>query len=312
MKDYRLLENYFIAYKFIDFCEHLINDFSHDEIGIFLNYLEGKYINSMFFYRNSEYVFFIPGGVLGVVPLTKILTNGLLQNASNDKKILDVGCGCGYSSVITANLIGNSCLCVDINYLSVLTTKINAIWNGVADKLSVIHADFALLDTSEQYDIMICNPAINVSDKHNSIKSYESLLNKSSAPHDMRHANNEVTDLHNISIVDRMFMSQLLAHNGSIIIGSGNLRNIQDGIIKEIAKKYSFNLKKEHSTFCAYANFTDKDGTCIFDYKYLIYQIKSGHEIFTSDGVLIKASELPAYGDIYFKGFWHVYERSHN
>jgi len=170
------------------------------------------------------------------VPITKILTDGLLENALPVNKILDVGCGCGYSSILAAKFKNNECTCVDINYLAVLATKLNAIWNFVCDKVSVIHSDFSEYSTNKCFDIIICNPPMDNDNKAKSLKAYHSLKNKHTNACDMRSANNLITDHQNISLVDRIFMSKLLGSKSKVIISSGNIGNNRDSIIVNIAQ----------------------------------------------------------------------------
>ncbi|HHX71004.1 MAG: 50S ribosomal protein L11 methyltransferase [Miniphocaeibacter sp.] len=85
-----------------------------------------------------------------------------LQNIGlKNKKVCDIGCGSGILSIVAAKLGANRVTAIDIDPISVKTTKENSILNHTNSVISVYEGD--LLNTvSENYDIFIANILPNV------------------------------------------------------------------------------------------------------------------------------------------------------
>lgn len=85
-----------------------------------------------------------------------------LQNVDlKNKKVCDIGCGSGILSIVAAKLGANKVTAIDIDPISVKTTKENSVLNHTNSIISVYEGD--LLNTvSENYDIFIANILPNV------------------------------------------------------------------------------------------------------------------------------------------------------
>lgn len=87
-------------------------------------------------------------------------TKAMLQcvNVSADDKVLDLGCGCGVVGIYLARLIGaDKVFLVDNDPEAVITSKRNALQNGVAD-LSVTLSDGFQQLTETGFTQILSNP----------------------------------------------------------------------------------------------------------------------------------------------------------
>jgi predicted RNA methylase len=74
--------------------------------------------------------------------------------------LLDVGCGCGVISIAAAKNKKIDTVAIDISKLAILTTKINALWNGVSEKITYSHYDFADYNPDRKFDVIAINPPL--------------------------------------------------------------------------------------------------------------------------------------------------------
>jgi release factor glutamine methyltransferase len=103
--------------------------------------------------------FHVAEGVLNPTAFRASLVFGrasLEQAPSKPSRFLELGCGCGLTSVLLAHA-GHHVTAVDIDPRAVLNTRSNAERNGVAMRVLVSDWDKAL-DADEQFDFISMNP----------------------------------------------------------------------------------------------------------------------------------------------------------
>ena len=125
----------------------------------------------------------------------KIGTDAVLLGAwiplSSTTYILDIGCGCGIISLITAQRCNAQIIGIDIDLDSIEEAKQNAIlspWNSRLEFLHYSLQNFNQISEKEIFDCIVCNPPFfehslkspsvkkNLS-KHNDHLSFEELSN---------------------------------------------------------------------------------------------------------------------------------------
>ena len=99
-----------------------------------------------------------PGGAFGsgTHETTSMCMEMLEENVTPDVDVFDIGCGSGILGIAAAKLGAKSVVAVDLDEAAVMTTKDNAIRNGVDKSFEVHHGN--LMDVVEgKADIVIAN-----------------------------------------------------------------------------------------------------------------------------------------------------------
>jgi release factor glutamine methyltransferase len=86
-----------------------------------------------------------------------LLVEAVTANVRRVDRVLDVGAGTGIAAVAAA-LNGARVRAVDVNAEAVRCTRINALLNGVDDRLDVHHGDLFDAANGDTFDVVICNP----------------------------------------------------------------------------------------------------------------------------------------------------------
>lgn len=86
---------------------------------------------------------------------TRLAVAALEVHVTPGDRVLDVGCGSGVLAVLACLLGANEALAVDIEPAAVAATEVNALANGVADRVRT--SSDALGDVSGAYDLVVAN-----------------------------------------------------------------------------------------------------------------------------------------------------------
>ena len=135
---------------------------------------------------NREFMgldFFVKEGVLIPRPDTETLVEEIIElckNKSEEINIVDIGTGSGAITVSLAKYIENSrVISLDISDIPLEVGKINAINNGVDDRIEFIKSDVfsGIKDRGEKFDIIVSNPPYiprkDIETLHTQVKDYE-------------------------------------------------------------------------------------------------------------------------------------------
>lgn len=135
---------------------------------------------------NREFMgldFFVKEGVLIPRPDTETLVEEIIElckNKSEEINIVDIGTGSGAITVSLAKYIENSrVISLDISDIPLEVGKINAVNNGVDDRIEFIKSDVfsGIKDRGEKFDIIVSNPPYiprkDIETLHTQVKDYE-------------------------------------------------------------------------------------------------------------------------------------------
>nr|VFJ51062.1 MAG: Methyltransferase small domain-containing protein [Candidatus Kentron sp. FW] len=147
---------------------------------------------------------------------------------SAGEKILEVGCGCGVTSILAAKRGASSVLACDITHSALENTKLNALLYHVEDKVEVRESDvYSSIESHEKFDTIYCNlPWIYVGPEYKIHSKLEfSLFDPG------------------YRLVDRLVREgrQHLANGGRLIIGIANFGNVNKLITIVKDAKYKIN-----------------------------------------------------------------------
>lgn len=92
----------------------------------------------------------------GTHPSTKLSIEGLEKYVSTGDKVIDVGCGSGVLSIVSAKLGAKSVLSLDLDPLAIKSTSYNAQLNGIENKLTIKNNDL-LKGIDKQVNIIVSN-----------------------------------------------------------------------------------------------------------------------------------------------------------
>lgn len=100
--------------------------------------------------------FIIPPTVHPINPMSDLLGNAVLQQVSEDDRVLDMGTGCGVNAILAASK-STQITAVDINPAAVEVAKQNAQANGATDRIHFQVSDvFSAVDG--EFDLIIFDP----------------------------------------------------------------------------------------------------------------------------------------------------------
>lgn len=135
---------------------------------------------------NREFMgldFFVKEGVLIPRPDTETLVEEIIElckNKNEEINIVDIGTGSGAITVSLAKYIENSrIISLDISDIPLEVGKINAVNNGVDDKIEFIKSDVfsGIKNRGEKFDIIVSNPPYipkkDIETLHTQVKDYE-------------------------------------------------------------------------------------------------------------------------------------------
>ncbi|MEM0060916.1 MAG: methyltransferase domain-containing protein [Fervidicoccaceae archaeon] len=77
----------------------------------------------------------------------------LLARASEGSKFADIGCGDGRASIIASKYFGSKSACIEVREELCMLSYANAVYNGVADKLTIACQDAREIEYND-YDIL--------------------------------------------------------------------------------------------------------------------------------------------------------------
>ncbi len=87
-----------------------------------------------------------------------LLAEYILRENRKFNMALDVGCGCGFLTLLLANK-ANYVLAVDLNPMAVANTKVNAHLHGLLDRVDVLCADLLYaIRSGKFFDLIVFNP----------------------------------------------------------------------------------------------------------------------------------------------------------
>lgn len=95
---------------------------------------------------------------------SSLLINTIVENVSENKKILDVGGGVGVISIVLAKVLNYDCTMLEINKRAIELAKENIKLNRVENVVRVIESD-VYEKVEGKYDLVITNPPIRAGKK---------------------------------------------------------------------------------------------------------------------------------------------------
>ena len=167
---------------------NLNKELTNEQYEEFLGYINDR-INGRpvaYIVGNREFMgldFFVKEGVLIPRPDTETLVEEIIElckNKSEEINIVDIGTGSGAITVSLAKYIENSrVISLDISDIPLEVGKINAVNNGVDDRIEFIKSDVfsGIKDRGEKFDIIVSNPPYiprkDIETLHTQVKDYE-------------------------------------------------------------------------------------------------------------------------------------------
>ncbi|WP_296646257.1 peptide chain release factor N(5)-glutamine methyltransferase [Romboutsia sp. 13368] len=167
---------------------NLNKELTKEQYNEFLGYINDR-INGRpvaYIVGNREFMgldFFVKEGVLIPRPDTETLVEEIIElckNKNEEINIVDIGTGSGAITVSLAKYIENSkVISLDISDIPLEVGKINAVSNGVDDKIEFIKSDVfsGIKDRVDKFDIIVSNPPYiprkDIETLHTQVKDYE-------------------------------------------------------------------------------------------------------------------------------------------
>jgi len=260
---------------------------------------------------------FRPDGVLGVVPLTRNLTGAVTDQAQDgNKDILDVGCGCGLTSIAAADL-GNRVIALDLSRLAVATTRLNAIWNNAEANIKFVHSNLSDYQSDQKFDILASNPPISPlpEDKANeAVTLYRNLSEGKLDTAASQFAINYYVDEEGRNLLDLIFQKALLLlkENGEVIVSGGNICQNTLETFQKIGGKYGFKSTSIKSIGNSYADFR-KGYTLepLFGEDFIKKAVTDGIEVYTDQALKNRVANSKEIEGInyFFKGFAAIFKK---
>lgn len=167
---------------------NLNKELTKEQYDEFLGYINDR-INGRpvaYIVGNREFMgldFFVKEGVLIPRPDTETLVEEIIElckNKNEEINIIDIGTGSGAITVSLAKYIENSNITsLDISDIPLEVGKINAVNNGVDDRIEFLKSDVftAIKNTEKKFDIIVSNPPYipqkDIETLHTQVKDYE-------------------------------------------------------------------------------------------------------------------------------------------
>lgn len=167
---------------------NLNKELTKEQYDEFLGYINDR-INGRpvaYIVGNREFMgldFFVKEGVLIPRPDTETLVEEIIElckNKNEEINIIDIGTGSGAITVSLAKYIENSNITsLDISDIPLEVGKINAVNNGVGDRIEFLKSDVftAIKNTKKKFDIIVSNPPYipkkDIETLHTQVKDYE-------------------------------------------------------------------------------------------------------------------------------------------
>lgn len=167
---------------------NLNKELTKEQYDEFLGYINDR-INGRpvaYIVGNREFMgldFFVKEGVLIPRPDTETLIEEIIElckNKNEEINIIDIGTGSGAITVSLAKYIENSNITsLDISDIPLEVGKINAVNNGVDDRIEFLKSDVftAIKNTKKKFDIIVSNPPYipkkDIETLHTQVKDYE-------------------------------------------------------------------------------------------------------------------------------------------
>jgi len=167
---------------------NLNKEITQEQYDEFIEYINDR-VNGRpvaYIVENREFMgldFFVKEGVLIPRPDTETLVEEIIdlcKNKDEEINILDIGTGSGAITVSLAKYIENSkVMSFDISDIPLEVGKINAINNGVDNKIEFVKSDVfsAIKDKENQFDVIVSNPPYipkkDIETLHTQVKDYE-------------------------------------------------------------------------------------------------------------------------------------------
>ena len=167
---------------------NLNKELTKEQYDEFLGYINDR-INGRpvaYIVGNREFMgldFFVKEGVLIPRPDTETLVEEIIElckNKNEEINIVDIGTGSGAITVSLAKYIENSKITsLDISDIPLEVGKINAVNNGVGDRIEFLKSDVftAIKNTKKKFDIIVSNPPYipkkDIETLHTQVKDYE-------------------------------------------------------------------------------------------------------------------------------------------
>ena len=114
-------------------------------------------------YDSSFFAFYSDNGVFSKNAIdygSKLLLESYLENAKNNVRVLDVGCGYGYLGIVIGNITNSYVDMIDVNKRAVHLTEKNI--KRYKDFKGKAFISDAYENIKDKYDVIITNPPIRV------------------------------------------------------------------------------------------------------------------------------------------------------
>lgn len=174
--------------------------------------LESKIRKISYNYKDTSFCFYSDLGVFSKNKIdygTKVLLESYLENASLNKRVLDIGCGYGVIGIVISKITNSFSTLIDINKRAVHLTSRNIIENNA--KCESFVSDMYSSVTSK-YDIIITNPPIRIGKEKvlNLLRSAKDYMNKDGElwyvirkDQGAKSINEHLLDTYNITLVEK-------------------------------------------------------------------------------------------------------------